>query len=537
MNRINPTSPYYSNQPSPYVPPMGMPMGPMGPMMPPPRKRTWKDRIMRSFGAGMHTAIEKGERTIPKWLVWRPIIFFFISYFACRIAFGHPMPTEYAIVASISILLFFYGMFEAARTWQKRREDTFLHNIFWTGLIIRLIWVLYLYFFFNPEYYNNTFGDGKDTGWYMDFGHGIADWIRNGMPTSFNQLRLSYASAIDDIGYPIWLAIEYIFTMDIDEVLVPFVTKSIMGAYCAISIYKMSKRHFSEGVARVAAAFVAFNPNMIYWCGTMMKEAEMVFLCCLFLDKTDFTLSTSNKLGFKQLIPGVLIGLFFFSIRTALGLIAFLAIFSHIVFVSQRVMSTGKKVLAGIMVAIALLIGVGDRLQMQAQEMLTEVQSGGQKTNMEWRAIRKGGNSFAKYAGAAVFAPLIFTIPFPTFNMAAEDQVTQMLLCGGSYIRNILSFFVIIVMILLLVSGEWRKHVFILAYTVGYLVILVFSGYAQSGRFHMPIWPMILLFAACGVQIAKGNSTIRRGFNIVLLLEIVISLAWNWFKLAGRGMI
>ena len=92
-------------------------------------------------------------------------------------------------------------------------------------------------------------------------------------------------------------------------------------------------------------------------------------------------------------------------------------------------------------------------------------------------------------------------------------------------------------MLLLLVSGEWRKHVFILAYTVGYLMVLVMSNFAQSGRFHMPIWPMLMLFAAYGVQIAKGNARLRRGFAIALVVEIFACLAWNWFKLAGRGMI
>ena len=156
---------------------------------------------------------------------------------------------------------------------------------------------------------------------------------------------------------------------------------------------------------------------------------------------------------------------------------------------------------------------------------------------MEWRSNREGGNSFAKYAGAAVFAPLILTIPFPTLNVANEAQLTQMQLAGGSYIKNLFSFFVITVLFLMLISGDWRRHVFILAYTCGYLVVLVFSGFAQSGRFHMPIWPMLMLFAAYGVQIAKGNVYIRNGFHQVVLLEVLVCLVWNWFKLKGRGMI
>jgi hypothetical protein len=164
-------------------------------------------------------------------------------------------------------------------------------------------------------------------------------------------------------------------------------------------------------------------------------------------------------------------------------------------------------------------------------------QSGSQKINMEWRAERQGGNSFAKYAGAAVFAPLIFTIPFPTFNQAEESQLLQVQLSGGSYIKNILSFFVIVVMIMLLISGEWRKHLFILAYTVGYHMILVMSSFAHSGRFHMPVIPMLMLFAAYGIQIAKTNAKVRKWLPMVLVLEVAVCLVWNWFKLKGRGLI
>ena len=180
---------------------------------------------------------------------------------------------------------------------------------------------------------------------------------------------------------------------------------------------------------------------------------------------------------------------------------------------------------------------MGDRVRTQSRELIESVQSDEQQTNLEWRGKREGGNEFAKYASAAVFAPLIFTIPFPTFNQANEGQFLQVQLSGGSYIKNILSFFVIIVMIMMLISGEWRRHVFILAYTVGYHVVLIMSPFAQSGRFHMPVWPMFLLFAAYGLQIAKTNGRLKRLLPIVLVLEVAICLFWNWFKLKGRGII
>lgn len=189
------------------------------------------------------------------------------------------------------------------------------------------------------------------------------------------------------------------------------------------------------------------------------------------------------------------------------------------------------------LVGAVLMASMGDRIRTQSRELLETVQSDNQSVNMEWRGTRSGGNTFAKYAGAAVFAPMIFTIPFPTLSQANEAQLVQVQLSVGSYIKNIFSFFVILVMFMMLISGEWRRHVFILAYTLGYHMVLVLSPFAQSGRFHMPVWPMLMLFAAYGIQIAKSNAKIRKWFPIVLVLEVMVCLAWNWFKLKGRGMI
>lgn len=263
----------------------------------------------------------------------------------------------------------------------------------------------------------------------------------------------------------------------------------------------------------------------------------MMFLCCLCVDLVDKTLTSGSKLTFKSLLPGVLVAIYIFFFRSALGLVFFLAIFAHVVMASSRVMSAGKKIIAGIMVGIVLLVGMGDRIRTQAESIREAVQSDQQDVNMRWRAEREGGNSFAVYASKTVFAPLIFTIPFPSFNVALESQVLQRQLSGGNYIKNIFSFFVILLMILMLVSGEWRKHVFILAYTLGYLMSLVLSSFAQSSRFHMPIWPMLMLFAAYGIQMSKSNPRYRRWFGYALIVEVVACLAWNWFKLAGRGMI
>lgn len=492
---------------------------------------------MHRFGMDMAVPLRQGELTIPNWLSGKGIAFFFVASFACWMAFGYVPTFDLILTSCVFVVMFFYGGMSMSRSWSHAKEKQFAKQVFITGLVIRLLWILYLYFIFNPENYGNNYGDGADVDWYMPFGKDLSIWLSGESQMTLPQIIKMHGALFDDVGYPMWLGFIYIFTGPDNDIFVPFVLKCIMGAYCAVSIYHVAKRHYGEGVARMAAIFVCLNPNMIYWCGTMMKEPEMVFLCCLAIDNFDRVLTSGKQFTFMNLLPGMLaaIGLIFF--RSVLGIVVFLAFFAHIVMASNRVMSTGKKILAGILVGAVLLVSMGDRIRTQSQELLSTAQSDNQKTNMEWRGTRSGGNSFAKYAGAAVFAPLIFTIPFPTFNQANEYQYLQVQLSGGSYIKNVLSFFVIIVMFMMLISGEWRRHVFILAYTVGYHVVLVMSPFAQSGRFHMPVWPMLMLFAAYGIQIAKTNGRVRKWFPMVLVLEVVICLAWNWFKLKGRGMI
>ena len=165
---------------------------------------------------------------------------------------------------------------------------------------------------------------------------------------------------------------------------------------------------------------------------------------------------------------------------------------------------------------------------------------------MEWRTRRTHGNAFAKYASKAVFAPLIFTIPFPTLTYTHEGQEALMEVAGGNMVKNLFSFFVVLAMFFFLLTGEWRRHVFIIAYLIGYLIILAFSVYAQSGRFHMPALPFELMFAAFAIKLIQQNvpltthigrkSTYMRWYTYWCILCVGFVVFWQWFKLKGQGL-
>ncbi len=470
-----------------------------------------------------------------RWMTNKAVIVYLIAFALCSLIWNkYAMEYNYAIISILSVLLFFLGGVTIMQKNQYRHPKIFARRIFWLGFFIRVIWAVYKYYL-NIDFYGQALGDGADVEWYMPVAKAGVEAIKDGNWNIIHLWHTKWMAGYDDMGYPFWLMVEYLIFGEVSDVFLPFMVKCLVGAYCSICIYRLGQRHWGEAVGRIAAVFVMLNPNMIYWCGDMMKEAEMTFLVCLFVDKMDEALRGHNW-TFMGLLPASLLGLYLFFFRSSLALVLFLAVMCEVVFASSRVMATGKKVLAGVMVSLVLLIGMGENIRNQTQKVINSVQSNEQQVNMEWRTSRKHGNSFAKYAGAAVFAPLIFTIPFPTFNVAVQSQILQRMQSGGNYIKNIMSFFVILVMFVMLFSKEWRRHVFIIAVTCGYLAALVFSNFAQSGRFHMPIMPFLMLFGAYGICIVYGNIKYRRWYNLVLGVEVIACIAWNWFKLKGRGM-
>lgn len=295
-------------------------------------------------------------------------------------------------------------------------------------------------------------------------------------------------------------------------------------------------RNFGDKVARLAAIFCALWPNFWYYCSAHLKETEMVFLAVLFVEQADQMLR-SRKFTVWKVVPVLLIAAALFTFRTPLALVALLALLFSIVMSSTRVVSWGKRIIVGVL-AIALVgIVAGNRIQEKANRLVEDVQTQGQKGNMEWRAERTHGNSFAKYAGAAVFAPLIFSLPFPTLAQPYEGQEVQQLLNGGNFTKNILSGFTIFALVLLLLSGKWREHTLILSFVLGYLVVLVFSSFPHSERFHQPVMAFEMMLVAYGISAASVNKKTKRWTIYWCMFMFVAAVAWNWFKLAGRGLV
>lgn len=459
----------------------------------------------------------------------------------CNMLFmSHALNWQWWFFGVIEACGFFYFANRLNKTWYYIKPLHFTQKLFWMSFFLRAVWVVVSYYL-HQHWTGTPFAiDAGDELFYDDVAHYAARMMRNGDWHIYSNIE-TYATGImfSDMGYPIYLT--FIYWIFGDSIVVARLIKALLGAWTAVLMYKFATRNFGEQIGRMTAIMCMLMPNLIYYCGFQLKEVEMVFLCVLFAERADFLLR-KGKLAFFPTAALLFIPAAMFTIRTPLAAVMGLAFFCALLLSSERVVSWGRRALlivlalvfSGVVLTTSTSIG---------QDIMQMWQTRGsiQQANMEWRAERTdmaGGlnNQFAKYAGAAVFAPMIFTIPFPTMN-EVPGQENQKMIHGGNFVKNILSFFTIAALFILLFSGDWRKYVLPLAIMIGYLVVLVFSSFAHSERFHLPVLPFSLMFAAYGISKMNEVWWIKKYYPYWCALMVVAAIAWNWFKLAGRGMI
>lgn len=480
-----------------------------------------------------------GASFVPKSITNTAMGTYLAAIFCCTVLYSsYMLELRWWIFGLVEAIGFFYYTNINTKTWYKMRSLSFEKKLFWSALILRVVWVLISYLLYQ-NWTGTPFSIGAgDELFYDEVGHYGASLIREGNWNIYTEIIDYSGAAFSDMGYPIYLSILYwIFG---DSILIVRVVKAILGAWTAVLIYKFASRNFGENTGRIAGVFCMLMPNLIYYCSFQLKEIEMVFLTILFVERAD-ALLRKGKLTFFPTFAVMLIPLSLFMIRTALAATLVIAFFCTLLLTTGRVVGWGKRILlivaAGIFVVVMLLSSTGIGQDVAA---MWEKRGSEQKANMEWRSERDVGKGmtqkFAKYAGAAVFAPMIFTIPFPTMT-ETPGQENQKMIHGGNFVKNILSYFTIMALVVLLFSGDWRKYVLPLAVLVGYLVVLVFSSFAQSERFHLPILPLSLMFAAYGINLSQKIPWMKKYFPYWCVLMFLAAITWNWFKLAGRGMI
>ena len=326
-----------------------------------------------------------------------------------------------------------------------------------------------------------------------------------------------------------------VYLLSGDSIIVARLLKCLWSALSCVLIYRLGKRNFGESVGRMAAIFMMLEAHFSIYAGMHLKETEMIFMMMLFLERADALLRYRN-FSFKTISVVVIVMASLFTFRTVLGLTAVFSVAMALLLSSKRVMSWGRRIVILLVLGMSVLYFAGGRI-MSEVEQIWELKDKNQDSRM---SVITNTQSLAKYAGAAVFAPMIFTLPFPTM-VETPNQETSRMLHGAMFTKNMMSYFTIMAIISLLFPlipgfNKWREHILVGVFLIAYLVILVFSAFAHADRFHMPALAIEILFMAYGVSLCRIPQ-LQKWYKYWVALMFFAVIAWNWFKLAGRGMI
>jgi len=464
----------------------------------------------------------------PKSFAKKAVVSYLVALAVSTAVFSkYAMDVKFMLFGICEVLVFFFGASSLTKHWSKISEKAFEKNLFWVAFALRFVWVVFSYFFFIAQ-----------TGQPFEYGaadavgyHSEAEWLSKNDWESVIDFLFNGSKDVSDGGYSFYLSFLY-RTFGVNIFLVRFF-KCLLCSYLCVLMYRLASRHFGQETGRMAGLLCMLMPNLIWYCGLHLKETEMIFLAVLSVERADYALCKVGKSKLKAFLVAGLAALLLFGFRTVLGVVMFLSIGCTICFSSSKVLASWQKWLYGSLLAIGMVFTMGQQIYSEITDVWEERNSD-QERSMAWRAVRDNGNAFAVYAGKAVFAPLIFTIPFPTV-VNIKEQENQQMLNGGNYVKNITSFFTIFALFSLFFVGDWRRHILPITILCGYLLVIALSQFAQSERFHLPALPFALMFAAYGIT--HINKLELKLFKFWPYLVFAAIVGWSWFKLAGRGLV
>ena len=459
----------------------------------------------------------------PKTISNRGVLLYVASLAAVSIAFAnYAMNAVWIGLGLVEVLAFFLLSNRMTQQWQRVSVRDFTKNLVVTAFLLRLVWVLFSYFFYQSQ-----------TGIPFEFGaadslgyHGEAEWLAGGPWSYIWHYLFVSRSGVSDSGYSLYLT--FVYKIFGPNVLMARLLKALYGALTCMLLYRLTARNMGERVGRMAGIFAMLMPNLIIYCGMHLKETEMLLLIVAFLERADYVLRAKKYTWWNILLPLALAGsLFLF--RTVLGVVALFAFATAVMFSPDRVVGKGRKVMLAVWVLLAIAVLAGGTIR-------TEVESYWENwdSNQDLKRTQQTsrGNQWAKYATATVLAPMEFVMPFST--MVDTGQENQMVLHAGNFVRNFMGVFVLIALItVLFVKKNWRDFSLVGSFVIGYLGVISLSGFANSERFLLPGLPCLIIIWAYGIS--ELNAKNYKYFNYWSLIVVVMEVAWAYFKIGSRG--
>lgn len=462
----------------------------------------------------------------PNRIANKGIVLYLVSLMLVSLFFlQYVIPWYFMAMGLMEVTLFFLLTSKYTKEWQGiPSPKLFEKRVFLAALLLRVVWVVFSYYFYIQQTGQPFEYETADALYY----HESAKWL-SGVEWNRVMYDLFYSrTEYSDSGYPFYLTLLYKIVGP--NIFIVRIVKAILSAYMCVLIYRLTTRNLGDKVGRMAAVFCAFMPNLYIYCGLHLKETEMIFLTIAFLERADAVLR-SERVRFGSVIVPVLLCLSLFFFRTALGAVAALSFLTALLFSSSKVTSKARKWRVALWAVVAVAVLGGSTIANEVEALL---QNSGSNQELRRMEQTSRGNLWAKYATGTVMAPLMFVMPFTT--MVDTGQYSQLVLHGGNFVRNFMGVFVLIgVFSAIFTKKNWRDLSLIGSFTIGYLLVISLSGFANSERFLLPGLPGLLVIAAYGISelTSKSYKWVKVWYVVVVLMQI----GWAYFKIGSRGLL
>ena len=411
--------------------------------------------------------------------------------------------------------------------WKHDEPKKFWRKVFFTALAIRAVYaVVMCYYYYLETGIGFEYGAG-DSIWYHPTGVFLSRCLRSGYVSYIFAYLNAYTMGFSDQGYLLWLTLVYaIFGR---SWLVPRLFKALMHAYLCIVVWKLGSRTFGERTGRLAAVMCVFMPILIQTCGLHTKEAEMIFLSILALERMDYLIRSKKYTFWNILFPIVLTALTF-GFRTIIGMCLIFAFLVFVVVSSKGLVGNKGKIITVSAIAVVFLVflfsPVGNEMGNIYRMKFTDLTYQSEKYDSL-------GMKHGELAQSWILAPGAFVLPLSP--MVEESPDHNKMIHGSTYVKNFLAFFAMLAIVIAFRQKKWRDFSLIGAYELSYLALIMFSFAANSERYHEPAIPLLILMAAYAMTHLRRKDL--KIFYIYCVVLFIALIAWNWLKLSARGLV
>lgn len=440
---------------------------------------------------------------------------------------SHALQLKWMLWGIGEVLFFFVLTTVFYPRWKNAETKKFKHKVFWTALGIRVVYAFVMcYYYYWETGIGFEYGAG-DSIEYHSAGVLFSRYLRAGYVSYIFQYLKVYAMGYSDHGYILWLTL--IYSIFGRSWLVPRLFKALMHAYLCIVVWKLGTRTFGERTGRLAAVMCVFMPILIQTCGLHTKEAEMIFLSILALERMDYLIRSKRYTFWNILVPILLTGLSF-GFRTIIGMCLIFA-FLVFVFLSSKdlVGNKGKIIISASVVVVFLVFlfsPVGSEMRNIYRWKFTDLKYQSEK-------YESMGMKHGELAQSWILAPGAFVLPLSP--MVEESPDNNKMLHGSTFVKNYLAFFAMLAIVIAFRQKKWRDFSLIGAYELSYLAIIMFSFAANSERYHEPAIPLLIIMAAYAMTHLRRKDL--KIFYVYCGVLFVALFVWNWLKLSARGLV